>query len=161
MPLERGQVTIDVGGAHESTLECEPFEWPRSPWELLELRLSRDTGWASLPKSVVDSLNALYDGAHGNVERGLAGLIVQYLAGTGPLPFLVEDWRGNSGYGVFVPDDGLEFIEVHGAAAEDDLLGGGYWTATIRIIIVSPDGPSVEPTGETGSASESSSLVVL
>ncbi|MDR7496849.1 MAG: hypothetical protein QN174_07820 [Armatimonadota bacterium] len=131
MPLQRGEITIDT-----VTIEAEPFEWPRSAWEMLELRVTERTGWARLSASVVASLRALYNGAHGSVEAGLRGLIVQYAAGTGSAPFAVTDWRGNTGQFVFAPDNGLELQEIHGSGDEAAPLSGGYWTGTIRLVKV-------------------------
>lgn len=130
MPLQRGEFVING-----ITLEAEPFEWARSAWEIMTIRITRTTGWARLTKANLDSLVALYNGAHGSVEDGLKGKVVQYLEGTGSVAFTVSDWRGNSGSFVFVPDTGLEVEEVHGAA-EDAPLTGGYYVATIRLVKV-------------------------
>lgn len=131
MPLTRGQITIDT-----VTLEAEPFEWPLSLWEMLEIRITERTGWATLTRTVVDTLLTLYNDAHGQVVSGLKGLIVQYIVGTGSGPFVVEDWRGNTGSFVFAPDNGLKVQEVHGSGDEASPLTGGYWTGTIRLVKV-------------------------
>jgi len=133
MPLGRGQITLGVGGANEVTLECEPFEWPRSAFEVLELRITERTGWYALTDAVRQKLVALYAGAQGSVEAGLKGLIVQYIAGTGGAVFTVTDWRGNTSTSVvFSPGDGLELQEIQGAAES----GGGHWTGIIRLVLV-------------------------
>jgi hypothetical protein len=134
MPLTRGQVTIDSGGANEVTLEAEPFEWPRSAWEVLGLRITDRTGWATLTAAAVAKLRNLYNGAHGSVTAGLRGLVVQYAQGTGGAAFVVVDWRGNSGSFVFSPDDGLEIEELAGTGDEAAPLTGGYWVGTLRLV---------------------------
>jgi hypothetical protein len=129
--MPRGDITING-----TTYEAEPFEWPRSAWELLRVRLTTTTGWRYLTKVNLDALNVLYNGAQGGVTSGLKGLIVQYVEGTGPAAsFVVSDWRGNSGSFVFVPVTGLRVEEVHGAA-EDAPLTGGFWTAEIELVKV-------------------------
>lgn len=130
MPLLRGEWTING-----ITIEAEPAEWPRHAWEVLEIRVTERTGWKTLPKSVVDSFNALFAGAHGSVEDGLKGKVVQYVEGTGPSPFTVSDWRGNSGSYIFLPDTGFEPQEIQGTA-EDAPLTGGFYTATFRLLKV-------------------------
>ncbi len=132
MPLTRNQVDIAVGDANEVVLEAKPFNWPRSNWELLEVVGDQETGWKYLTDANVTKLRALYNGAHGTVDRGLKGLIVQYVEGTGRASFTITDWRGNTGLYVFVPDTGLELQEIHGAA--DD--GIGRFTATMRFVKV-------------------------
>ena len=128
MSLTRGQIQID-----STVLEAEPFEWPRSAWEILEVKLTLRTGWRWLTKSALDTLNGLYNGAQGSAVPGLTGLLVQFLAGTGSAPFTVTDWRGNTGSFVFSPGDGLKADEVQGAA-EDDPSSGGHWTGTLRLV---------------------------
>lgn len=129
--MMRGEITING-----VLYEAEPFEWPRSTWEVLRVRLTERTGWRHLSKVRVDALNTLYNGAHGSVTSGLKGLLVQYTESTGPsAPFTVSDWRGNSGSFVFVPDTGLRFQEIQGAA-EDAPLTGGFWTAEIELVKV-------------------------
>lgn len=125
MPLTRGQV--EIGGV---TLEAEPFEWPRSAWEVLEIRVSQQTGWRYLGPAAIASLNAQYNGAHGSVEEGLKGLIVQYVEGTGGPAVTVTDWRGNTAAYAWVPDTGLELREIPGSA---DDPAGPYYEATIRL----------------------------
>lgn len=138
MPLYRGQWSIGEGISEFEpvVVEAEPSEWPRNPWEVLELHLTEQTGWRWLDGTAHDALLLLYNGAHGQLLEGLAGFIVQYMEGTGSDPFTVTDWRGNSGTFAFVPDTGYEVNEVHGAA-EDDPAGAGYRVATIRLVQVS------------------------
>lgn len=125
MPLTRGQV--EIGGV---TLEAEPFEWLRSNWEILEIRASRETGWRYITPAALASLNAQYNGAHGSVEEGLKGLIVQYVEGTGGPAVTVTDWRGNTGPHAWLPDNGLELREIPGTAEDP---AGPYYEATIRL----------------------------
>lgn len=136
MPLTRGQIEIDGGGANVVVIEAEPFSWPRSAWEVLELQVTERTGWVTLTAGAVAILQALYNGAQGSVTAGLRGLIVQYVQGTGGAPFAVEDWRGNTGQAVFMPGTGLEITEVAGMGDEADPLQGGYWTGTLRLVLV-------------------------
>lgn len=131
MPLARGQVEIDTSGS-PVVLEPEPFEWPRNAWEMLELRFTRETGWATLTGTSISALRTLYGAAHGSVDDGLVGKIVQYAAGTGHVPFTVTDWRSNSGSFVFSPGDGLEIQEIHGAAEG----GITYYVGTLRLVPV-------------------------
>jgi hypothetical protein len=132
MSLQRGQVRVG-----EVVLEAEPFEWPRGPWEVLELHMTEKTGWSSLTAENVAQLNSMYNGAHGAVIRTLAGLTVQYVEGTGPSELIeVEDWRGNRGLAAFVPDEGLTLSEIPGSGDVSDPLTGGFWTGTIRLVII-------------------------
>lgn len=129
MTLMRNQVTVDG-----ITFNAEPFEWPRSLWEVLEIKLTTRTGWHDLTAGNLASLNALYNGAQGSAEMGLEKWLVQYIGGTGPTSsFTVTDWRGNTGSFVFRPNDGFAVEEVQGAA-EAAPLTGGFWTATIRLL---------------------------
>jgi hypothetical protein len=130
MPLTRGQITIG-----SITLEVEPFEWPRNLWEVLELHATRTTGWQYLTATVVAALNVMFNGAHGDAVEGLSGQLVQYLTTTGSAAFTVTDWRGNTGSFVWKPNDGFVPVEIQGAA-EANPLGGGFWTATLRLIQV-------------------------
>jgi hypothetical protein len=127
--LQRHQWSIDDGGADNVVVEFLPAEWPRSPWEVLQLVADRETGWRDIDETVAGKLRRLFNGAHGTAERGLRGLIVQYVEGTGRGPFYVADWTGRVGLFVFLPDTGLELAEVHGA--------GGYYTAVLRLVPVS------------------------
>ncbi len=133
MTLGRNEVTIDYGGANEVTIEVIPFNWPRSDWENLILTGDSSTGWRDLIDSAISKLKALYNGAHGSTERGLKGTIVQYVEGTGHSPFVVLDWRGNSGLFAFSPDNGMAFEEIHGAAGD----GISRFTATLIFVRVS------------------------
>jgi hypothetical protein len=114
-------------------LECEPFEWPESTWQILELRITDRTGWKTLTTAAVTDLRALYNGAHGQVDEGPSGLLVQYVQGTGGPAFTVTDWRGNTGQFCLAPDDGLQIEEL--AAAD---VGGpgevGYHTGVLRLV---------------------------
>lgn len=134
MPLRRHEVTLDTGGPLEVTFEALPFEWPRSRWETLELVTTRETGWRDMVDFVVSRLLLLFNGAHGRVERGLDGLQVQYVQGTGHAPFFVTDWRGNSSEFVMEPENGLEIREIHGSASEDDPLGDAHREVRVRLI---------------------------
>lgn len=129
MALLRNQVTVDG-----VTFNAEPFEWPRSNWEVLEIKLTTRTGWHDLTAANLAALNALYNGAEGSAEKGLEGWLVQYIGGTGGGTVSVSDWRGNSGSYVFRPNDGLVVEEVQGAAESMTPLSGGFWTATIRLL---------------------------
>lgn len=133
MPLTRHQVTVGVGGANEVTIEVEPFEWPRHNWEILDLQASRET---SLITADLTKLRNLYNNAHGQILRGLAGLIVQFVEGTGGAAFTVTDWRGNTGSFVFMPDEGLDIQEVAGSADEALPLGSAYHEVRLRLVRV-------------------------
>jgi hypothetical protein len=133
MPLTRDQITLDVGGGDEVTLECEPFNWPRNTWEVLEIKATRTVGWYALSGAAITALLALFNGAHGGVESGLTGLIVQCAPGTGHASFTVTDWRGNTGSFVFQPNDGLELDEIPGSAPTGS--GDGYFTGTLKLIL--------------------------
>lgn len=133
MPLTRHQITIDAGGPNEVTIEVEPFEWPRNPWEVLEFRASRDT---HLSSDAVTKLQASYNGAHGQVLQGLDGLIVQYVENTGGPAITVMDWRGNSGLFAWLPDTGLEVEEIPGTASEAAPTGPALYTVTGRLVPV-------------------------
>ncbi len=125
MPLRRGQV--DVGGV---IFEVEPFEWPRSAWEITELRVTRETGWRYLGPAAAASLRAQFAGAHGSVEGGLKGTVVQYAEGTGGPQVMVADWRGNTGPFAYLPDSGLDLREIPGSAEDAD---GPFHEATLRL----------------------------
>lgn len=135
--MARHDIIIDDGGPNEVTLECEPFLWPRTLHEAIELHLTRETGWRYLDTVALAKLEAIYNGARGQVIDGLAGLLVQYVDGTGSVAFAVTDWRGNIGTFVFQPNDGLVIEEIHGSAADDDPDGSAFHTATIRLIPMS------------------------
>lgn len=136
MPLARNEVTLGVGGANEVTLEVLPFNWPGNVFEFLQLQINDETGWRFATTAVVTKLRNLYNGAHGQVLRGLAGPIVQFAEGTGGAAFTVTDWRGNTGQFVFVPTDGLEVEEIHGSASDTDPLGSAYHRITLRLVKV-------------------------
>lgn len=137
MPLARDEIRITAPGgtgAPSVVLAGEPFPWP-TPWQVLELIVSERVGWRYLTTEVFAVLEGLYNEAHGRVEPGPFGLLVQFIEGTGSEPFTIEDWRGNVGLFVFAPDDGLQVIE---AVAVD--VGGsgevGYYTGRLRFVPV-------------------------
>lgn len=134
MPLRRHEVTLGVGLGDEVTVECLPFNWPRNNWEILELQITRETGWYPAVSAVITKLRNLYGGARGQMVSGLSGIIVQYVEGTGHTAFTVTDWRGNSGSFVFVPDDGLVIREIHGSASDADPLGSAYHEIDMRLV---------------------------
>lgn len=138
MPLGRNEITIAKGTANEVTLEVRPFNWPRSVFEVLEVQGNDKTGWAKADSAAIAKLRAQYNGAHGQIIRGLKGLIVQYAEGTGSAQFQVEDWRGNLKNFVFAPDDGLVIEEIHGSASENAPLGSAFHTLTIRLVLMDP-----------------------
>lgn len=113
--------SIQVGSI---TVTCEPFNWPRNAWEFLEFRFTEASG--PLDGASVSTLERYYGGAHGSVHRGLAGLLVQYVGGTGGPPVKVTDWRGNTGEFAFAPNDGLIVREIADMP--------GYFTGTIRMV---------------------------
>ena len=125
MPLTRGQV--DVGGV---VFEVEPFEWPRSAWEVTELRVTREAGWRYLTPAAAASLRSQFNGAHGSTQKGLKGSVVQYAEGTGGPQVNVSDWRGNSGAFAYLPDNGLELREIAGSADDPE---GPYHEAVLRL----------------------------
>lgn len=132
--LLRHEITIDFGGSNELTVEFRPFSWPLSDWEILRLVGDQETGWRDLVDSAMIKLEALFNGAHGTVEQGLKGLVVQYVEGTGRAPFVIVDWRKNAGVFVFAPNDGLQREEIHGAAGD----GIGRFTATLAFVRMRP-----------------------
>lgn len=125
MPLTKGQVQIGA-----VVIEAEPFEWFRSDWEVLELRVSRRTGWRYLDAAAAAALRAQYNGAHGTAEPGMKGIIVQYAEGTGGPAVAVSDWRGNAASCAYIPDSGLDIVEIEGTAEDP---AGPFHEGIIRL----------------------------
>lgn len=123
--MDRGQVS--VGGV---VLEPEPFRWPRSFFEVLELRFTRETGWKSLNAANAAALEAQFNGAHGTAAAGLAGIVVQYVEGTGGPAVAVADWLARSGGFAYLPDTGLDIAEIPGTAEDP---AGPYYEGTVRL----------------------------
>lgn len=134
MVLSRHDITIDFGGANVVTLECEPFNWPKTLHERLELRITQETGWKDLDGAAKARLEAIFNGARGQVVEGLKGLLVQFVDGTGHTAKIVKDWRGNSGRFVFEPNDGLEIEEIHGSASESAPLSHAYHEGVLKLV---------------------------
>lgn len=122
MPLAYGEIQIGT-----VVLQPEPFEWPKNNWEILELRITDEMGWATLHRSVLDVLLGYYNNSYGRIERGLSGNLVQYVIGFASAVVSVTDWRGNTGQFVFVPNE-FEYEEIPGS--------NGYYTARIRLLRV-------------------------
>jgi len=123
MPLQYGEIQIGT-----VILQPEPFEWPRNPWEVLELRITEEMGWATLDASALNTLKGYYNNARGRVEFGVSGAVVQFFSGYASQVVTVADWRGNTGQFVFVPNDGIEVEEIAGS--------GQYYTGTLRLVRV-------------------------
>ncbi|MGI0130981.1 MAG: hypothetical protein ACREEC_12670 [Thermoplasmata archaeon] len=138
MPQTPGRYMVQIGNV---LLEAESFEWNRSFWDPLIIRLSEQSGWKTLTDTAKVALISSYNGAHGSVLDGPTGLLVQYVGGTGSPAFQCYDWRGNVGDYVWSPDDGLVLEEI----ATDEGGGGGgpygaiqgYSKATLKLIQVS------------------------
>lgn len=132
--MARHEITIDLGGPNAVTLECEPFNWPKNLHQRLELRITQETGWKTLDGAAKARLEAIFNGGRGQVVEGLAGLLVQFVDGTGHIAIMLQDWRGNSGSFVFEPNDGLEIEEIHGSASESAPLSHAYHEGVLKLV---------------------------
>lgn len=130
MPLGRHEITIGT-----VTIEVLPFEWPDTPWKMLELELSEATGWRDMTGATFDALKTYYNEAEGTVVDGVAGILVQFVTGYASQEVTITDWRGNTGTFVFKPNDGLDIKEIHGSAygLDDD---DAYFIGRLRFVKV-------------------------
>ena len=114
-------------------LQPRPFRWPRNRWEVLELVIDDEMGWATLDSAAYNILSSYYSGAYGSSAAGLKKLLVQFVEGNVSSVVTVTDWRGNTGSFVFSPGDGLELEEIPGSSGA---VGGPFYTGRIRLIRV-------------------------